>query len=111
MRCDICQLEYENTDKSTLIQKNQLTGKMVCMDCAMDLEKAEKEIERGESPELLDAIKNTPRVIWLEHTDQKESNGCAATKYTIEFSHKINCDWLWKTLDKELLNASTRDAK
>lgn len=43
----------------------------------------------------------------MEHFDQSESNGNAASKYIIEFTDKINCEWLWKTL-KEALEESQR---
>jgi hypothetical protein len=45
------------------------------------------------------------KVAWMEHFDQNESNGNAAKKYIIEFTDKINCDWLWRTLDKALEDA------
>lgn len=39
----------------------------------------------------------------MEHFDPNESNGNAATKYIVEFSGRVNCEWLWKTLDEALL--------
>jgi hypothetical protein len=42
---------------------------------------------------------------WLEHFDQNESNGNAATKYIVEFSGRINCDWLRSVLDTALVKA------
>jgi len=42
------------------------------------------------------------KVASIEHFDQNESNGNAATKYIIEFTGKVSCDWLWATLDKDL---------
>ena len=47
-------------------------------------------------------VKEMTRVKWMEHFDQNESNGNAATKYIVEFTGKINCEWLWETLDREL---------
>ena len=47
-------------------------------------------------------------VKWLEHYDQNESNGNAATKYIIEFTGKVNCDWLRRTLNNELEKAQTK---
>jgi len=44
----------------------------------------------------------------MEHFDQNESNGNAATKYIIEFTGKVNCDWLWLTLDRVLIEQQTR---
>ena len=35
----------------------------------------------------------------MEHTNQKESTGNAATEYTIKFSEKVNCEWLWEHID------------
>ena len=46
--------------------------------------------------------KEFTKVKWMEHTDQNESDGNAATKYTIEFTGKVNCEWLWETLDEAL---------
>jgi hypothetical protein len=43
------------------------------------------------------------RVVAMEHTDQNESTGNAATRYTITFSDKVNCDWLWEHLDNMFL--------
>ena len=38
----------------------------------------------------------------MEHFDQNESNGNAATKYIIEFTDKVNCEWLWDVLNNAL---------
>ena len=42
------------------------------------------------------------RVAYMEHYDQNESTGNASKKYIIEFTGKVNCNWLWETLDKAL---------
>jgi len=70
--------------------------------------------------EVVDRIDGTK--VWsMEHFDQNESHGNAATKYIIEFTGRVNCDWLWSNLDKSLeeaqqnikvdLQTSTSDAK
>jgi hypothetical protein len=51
--------------------------------------------------------KEKTQVLSMEHFDQNESNGNAATKYIIEFTGKVNCDWLWGTLNKALNQAQT----
>ena len=53
---------------------------------------------------VIDRVDGT-RVASMEHFDQNESNGNAATKYIVEFTGKINCEWLWATLDKALKEA------
>lgn len=45
------------------------------------------------------------KVVHMEHFDQNESNGNAATKYIVEFSGRVNCDWLWLVLEKALVLA------
>lgn len=44
------------------------------------------------------------KIASMEHFDQNESNGCAAKKYIIEFTAKVNSDVLWKILDKALFD-------
>lgn len=41
----------------------------------------------------------------MEHFDQNESDGNAATKYIVEFTDKVNCEWLWEALNHELEEA------
>ena len=53
---------------------------------------------------IIDRIDGT-RVASMEHFDQNESNGNAATKYVVEFTGNVNCEWLWATLDKALKEA------
>lgn len=48
--------------------------------------------------------KNITLVRSMEHYDQNESNGNAATKYIIEFTGKVNCEWLWSALNKALVS-------
>jgi hypothetical protein len=55
---------------------------------------------------VVDRIDNT-KVAYIEHFDQNESNGNAATKYIVEFTGKVNCEWLWETLDKALKEKQT----
>jgi len=60
----------------------------------------------SQSEDSLDS-KPITQVKWMEHFDQNESTGNAATKYIIEFTDKVNCEWLWNTLNKELTKAQT----
>jgi hypothetical protein len=58
---------------------------------------------------VVDRIDKT-KVASMEHYDQNESNGNAATKYIVKFTGKVNCEWLWKVLD-EALEKSQNDEK
>lgn len=35
IKCDICGEFYENDDENLRIQRNEFSGKMVCIDCAI----------------------------------------------------------------------------
>jgi hypothetical protein len=49
------------------------------------------------------AMPNDPIiVVAMEHFDENESTGNAATKYIVTFSNPVNCDWLWANLDEAL---------
>jgi len=52
---------------------------------------------------MSDIKKEFTKVKCMEHFDQKESNGNAATRYIIEFTDKVNCKILWKILDEALI--------
>lgn len=43
------------------------------------------------------------RIFSMEHYDQKESNGNAAKKYILEFTGKVNSEWLWEIISEALL--------
>jgi hypothetical protein len=43
----------------------------------------------------------------MEHYDQNESTNNCATKYIVEFTGGVNSEWLWETLNRELLKASS----
>ncbi len=47
-------------------------------------------------------MSNKTKIKWIEHFDANESDGSAATKYIVEFTGKVNCDWLRKVLEKVL---------
>jgi uncharacterized FAD-dependent dehydrogenase len=57
---------------------------------------------------MVEDKKEPTKVSSMEHYDQHESDGNAATKYIIEFTGKVNCDWLRKVLDKALLKAQQK---
>lgn len=53
---------------------------------------------------VVDRVDKT-KVVCMEHFDQNESKGNAATKYIVEFAGKVNSEWLWSALDKALEEA------
>lgn len=55
----------------------------------------------SEKMKVIDKTDKT-KVVSIKHYDQNESNGNAAKKYIIEFTSKVNCDWLWRVLDNAL---------
>ena len=54
---------------------------------------------------ILESLKHKIKVSSMEHLDQNESDGNAATKYIVRFTGKVNCDWLWRVLDEALREA------